>query len=224
MPAVTKSRWSRGFWKRVNIPVLKFSTVECPWLRPEPTCTSCPGINSAFEASHSRPPQSRLQSTTHNCRWMRIRGATTIAQRVRHARTAAPSAIAGPSGPTGSPEPTAQAHEANFTKNVFTLKICPGCGRSGSDLKRVSHSVDLSILLAAAFTGGACLRHVAAIKIRHHLRHTRACRPLAQRSVDALALRCVGRQALHDMDRDEPAAAGATSTTVQVATLTSSVL
>lgn len=38
VPAVTKSRWSLGFWKRVNRPVLKFIVVEWPWLSADPIC------------------------------------------------------------------------------------------------------------------------------------------------------------------------------------------
>jgi hypothetical protein len=36
----------------------------------------------------------------------------------------APMCTIGPSGPTGRPEPTAAAHEKNFTSSVRTLKTC----------------------------------------------------------------------------------------------------
>ena len=37
LPAVTKSRLSFGFWKRLNSPVAKPRVVECPWLSAAPT-------------------------------------------------------------------------------------------------------------------------------------------------------------------------------------------
>jgi hypothetical protein len=47
------------------------------------------------------------------------------------APTAAPMWIMGPSGPTGSPEPTAVAADRNFTANVLTFKICGAEGEGG---------------------------------------------------------------------------------------------
>ena len=40
------------------------------------------------------------------------------------APTVAPMWIIGPSGPTGRPEPTAQAQDANLTSSVRKLKTC----------------------------------------------------------------------------------------------------
>ena len=39
----------------------------------------------------------------------------------------APMWTMGPSGPTGSPEPTAAAQDANFTSSVCTLNTCAAC-------------------------------------------------------------------------------------------------
>ena len=48
------------------------------------------------------------------------------------APTMAPMCIIGPSGPTGSPEPTAVAADRNLTKKVLMLRICGTGGTGGT--------------------------------------------------------------------------------------------